>query len=124
MLLVAVGAFSLISCSRKEPAPESQSTTQSTTTVTRTVRVKSIDLGRGLSSDRRVITTDRPFTPGDTVYAAVVLTPPVPATEVTARWVSADGTVLYKSSQTLTPSEAEGVAQFQMAKPAGSPPGT
>ena len=79
LFLVALCAVSLISCARKEPAPESKTTRPSTPTETRTVRVESIDLGRRLSSDRRVITTDQAFTPGDTVYAAVVLAPPVPA---------------------------------------------
>jgi len=123
LFLVALCALPLISCSRKEPAPESRTTRQTTPAETRTVRVESIDLGRRLSSDRRVITTDQAFTPGDTVYAAVVLAPPVPAAEVTARWVSADGTVVYESSRTLTPSEIEAAAPFQMAKPAGIPPG-
>lgn len=123
LFLAALCALPLISCSRKEPAPESKTTRQPTPAETRTVRVESIDLGRRLSSDRRVITTDQAFTPGDTVYAAVVLAPPVPAAEMTARWVSADGTVVYESSRTLTPSEAESAAPFQMAKPAGIPPG-
>ncbi len=124
LALTALCAITLISCSRKEGAPEGRTTTKSTTTEARAVRVGSIDFGRGLTSDRRVITTDQPFTPGDTVYAAVVWTPPVPAAQVTARWTSADGVVIYESTQALTPSEAETVTLFAMAKRAGIPPGT
>ncbi len=123
--LIAASAVSLVSCSRSKTVPESQTTTDSTTTVTRTrtVRVSHIDLGRGLSSDRRVVTTDQPFTPGDTVYAAVVLTGPVPASQVTARWTAADGAVVAEETQAVAASDAEEVVQFHMAKPAGLPPG-
>jgi len=123
-LLIALSALTVTSCSRKESVPQSQTSTQSTTTETHTVHVKSIDLGRGLTSDRRVITTDQPFSPGDTVYAAVVLAPPVPPSLVTARWTSADGQVVYESTLPATPGETEAVMQFKMAKPAGIPPGT
>jgi hypothetical protein len=122
LFLIALAAAALASCTRKvETVPESQT---STTTETHTVVVKSIDLGRGLTSDRRVITTDQAFTPGDSVYASVVLTPPVPATHATARWTSSDGQVVYESTQDVTPSETEAVTQFVMAKPAGLAPGT
>ena len=121
-LVLAFLVFALPSCSRKESVPGSQTTTQ-TTTETHTVHVQSIDLGRGLTSDRRVITTDQSFTPGDTVYAAVVLAPPVPSSQITARWVASDGTVVYESTLPVTPGETEAVMQFKMAKPAGIPPG-
>lgn len=121
--LIAVSAISLVSCSRSKTVPESRTTTDTTTTVTRTVKVSQIDLGRALSSDRRVVTTDQPFTPGDTVYAAVILTGPVPASQVTARWTASDGTVVAEDTQTVAASDAEEVAQFHMVKPAGLPPG-
>ncbi len=122
-LFTALLSLVLLSCSKKESVPGSQTTTQ-TTTETNTVHVSSIDLGRGLTSDRRVITTDQSFTPGDTVYAAVVLAPPVPPSQVTARWVSSDGTVVYESTLPVTPGETEAVMQFKMVKPAGIPPGS
>jgi len=117
----------LISCARKESVPESQTSTQSSTTQTQThshtIRVNRINLGRGLTSDRRVITTDQAFTPGDTVYASVVLAPPVSGSEVTARWTSSDGQVVFESTQNVPQSESETVMQFQMVKPAGLAPG-
>jgi len=122
-LFIALLSLALLSCSRKESVPESQTTAQSTTTETQKVHVRSIDLGRGLTSDRRVITTDQPFTPGDTIYAAVVLAPPVPPSQVTARWSSADGQVVFESTLPVTPGETEAVMQFKMVKPAGIPPG-
>jgi len=124
LCLVTLSAFALISCSRKGSVPEGQTSTQSTTTETHAVHVQRIDLGRGLTSDRRVITTDQPFTPGDTVYAAVVLAAPVPPAQVTARWTSADGQVVFESTLPVTPGETEAVLQFKMARPAGIPPGT
>ena len=121
LFLIALAAAALASCTRKvETVPESSTST----TETHTVVVKSIDLGRGLTSDRRVITTDQAFTPGDSVYASVVLTGPVPATHATARWTASDGQVVFESTQDVTPSETEAVTQFVMAKPAGLAPGT
>jgi hypothetical protein len=121
---LAVLAIALISCTRKESVPESQTSTESTTTVTHTVHVNRIDLGRVLTSDRRVITTDQSFTPGDTVYASVILAPPVSGSQVTARWTSSDGQVVFESTQDVAPSETEAVMQFQMVKPAGLAPGS
>jgi hypothetical protein len=122
---LAVFAIALISCTRKESVPDSQTSTQSSTTETHTqkIHVNRIDLGRGLTSDRRVITTDQAFTPGDTVYASVVLAPPVSGSQVTARWTSSDGQVVFESTQNVAPSETETVMQFQMVKPAGLAPG-
>jgi hypothetical protein len=113
-------ALALASCTTKQP--ETQTTT--TTTETHTVHVKSIDLGNTLSSDRRVVTTDRPLAPRDTLYAAVDLDGPAPASQVTARWVAADGTVVSETTQQVPASDTEGVAQFQFAPPAGLAPGT
>ena len=113
-------ALAATSCSSKDP----QTQTTTTTTETNTVHVKGIDLGSTLSSDRRVVTTDRPFTPRDTVYAAVDLDAPIPAAEVTARWVAGDGTVVGETTQPVTASGAEGVTQFQFAPPANLAPGS
>ena len=110
----------MLSCAKKEePIPESQTTTTTTSTVT----VSRVDLGRELAADRRVITWNNTFKPADTVYAAVSLTAPQP-TQVTARWISADGQVVTESTQMVSPSEVETVTQFNLAPPAGLPPGT
>ena len=118
--LLAVFAFTVVSCSSKQP--ETQTTT--TTTETNTVHVKALDLGRSLSSDRRVVTTDTPFAPTDTVYASMDLEGPVPASQVTARWVAADGTVVSEETVPVTASDTEGATQFQFAPPANLAPGS
>jgi hypothetical protein len=115
-----LAVFSVVSCTSKQP--ETQTTT--TTTQTSTVHVKSLDLGRTLSSDRRVVTTDTPFAPSDTVYASLDLEGPVPASQVTARWLAADGSVVSETTVPVTASDTEGAAQFQFAPPAGLAPGT
>jgi hypothetical protein len=120
-IFLALLTIALISCTRKETVPDSQTST--TTTETR-VQVSRVDLGRELASDRRVISWSNTFAPKDTVYAAVVLTAPVPAAQVTARWTSADGQIVSESTQMVTPSETEAVTQFQVVKPEGLAPGT
>jgi len=118
--LLALVAFAAVSCTGKQP----QTQTTTTTTETNTVHVKSLDLGRTLSSDRRVVTTDTPFTPSDTVYASLDLEGPVPASQVTARWVAADGAVVSETTVPVTASDTEGFTQFQFAPPARLVPGT
>jgi len=113
-------ALAVISCTAKQPETQ----TATTTTTTSTVHVNRIDLGRSLSSDRRVVVTDAAFAPTDTVYASVALEGPVPASQVTARWTSMDGQTVAETSQTVTASEGEGVTQFQFAPPTDLAPGT
>ena len=48
----------------------------------------------------------------------------VAASQVTARWTSSDGQVVYEATQEAMPSETEAVMQFQMVKPAGLAPGS
>jgi hypothetical protein len=119
-VLTLVGIGALASCARKEPETQ----TSTTTTETHTVHVNRVDLGQNITADRRVVTTDAPFNAKDTVYAAVVFDPPIPTTQVTARWTAADGGVIGETTQTVLASEAEGVTQFAFAPPANLPPGT
>lgn len=120
LLALSLAALAaLVSCSKQ---PETQTAT--TTTETHTVHVNRVDLGQNLTTDRRVVTTDTPFNATDTVYASVVFDPPIPTSQVTARWTSSDGGVIGETTQTVPASEAEGVTQFAFAPPAHLPPGT
>ncbi|TMQ59344.1 MAG: hypothetical protein E6K75_04165 [Candidatus Eisenbacteria bacterium] len=77
-----------------------------------------------MTADRRVIATgNESFTPGDTVFASVVLAAPVPAAQLVGRWKAADGTVVYESTQAVQPSQDEAAVIFHLVKPAGLPPG-
>jgi hypothetical protein len=119
-LLALLLPFAVASCTPKQP--ESQTTT--TTTETSTVHVTGLNLGRTLSSDRRVVTTDGAFSTTDTIYGAVDLAGPTPASQVTARWIGSDGSVVAETTEPVQASDAESVAQFQFAPPAGLAPGT
>ena len=89
------------------------------------IRIARIVLGREMTADRRVIATgNESFTPGDTVFASVVLAAPVPAAQLVGRWKAADGTVVYESTQALLPSQDEAAVIFHLVKPAGLTPGT
>lgn len=122
-VFLALLTIALVSCARKETVSQDQPGTSTTTTTTSSVQVSRVDLGRELASDRRVISWSTSFKPADTVYAAVVLAAPVPASQMTARWTSADGQIVYEETQTVAPSDVEAVTQFHMVKPAGLPPG-
>jgi hypothetical protein len=121
--LLALSVITLVSCTKK--TPETTTDMQSTTTTTHVIKVSRIDLGREMTADRRVITTgDASFTPGDTVFASVILSGPAEPTQVTARWTSADGQLVAESTETVTAGQLETAAMFHMVKPAGLPPGT
>src|SRR5687767_12088351 len=62
VIAVTLLAIPMISCTKKETIPESQTTTTTTSTVT----VSRVDLGRELAADRRVITWNNTFQPADT----------------------------------------------------------
>ena len=117
----ALCALALISCSRQEAIPESETTTS---TETRRVQVNRIDLGRSIGADSRVTTTSESFAPRDTVYAAVVMAGPAPGAQVTARWTSPDGSIVTESTQMVPASETEAVTEFHIVKPEGLVPGT
>ena len=117
-LLALLLPLAVASCSKQ---PQSQTTT---TTETSTLHVTGVSLGRTLTSDRRVVTTDGAFSTTDTVYGAVDLAGPAPASQVTARWIGSDGAVVAETTQPVQASDAESVTQFQFAPPAGLGPGT
>ncbi len=124
--LLALSVMTLVSCTKKTPETTTTDTlSTSTTTTTHVIKVSRIDLGREMTADRRVITTgNASFTPGDTVFASVILSGPAEPTQVTARWTSADGQLVAESTETVTAGQLETAAMFHMVKPAGLPPGT
>jgi hypothetical protein len=118
-ILLALLAFVLVSCTPK--TPETQTST--TTTETHTVKVNRVDLGREMTADRRVVTWGTAFAPADTVFASVALTGPTTPTQVTARWVTADGQLVEETTETVTAGDTETATMFYLVKPAGLPPG-
>ena len=117
-----ITVLAVVSCSKKQ---ETTTTGESGSTGGAKVHVDQIVLGREMTADRRVITVDKAtFTPGDTVFASVVLAAPVPAAQLVGRWKAADGTVVYESTQALQPSQDEAAVIFHMVKAAGLTPGT
>ena len=121
-IATALLVSALISCTKK--SPEADTTKQSTMTTTHGVKVTRIDLGRELTSDRRVVSWNNSFAPGDTVFAAVVLTGPGAPTQVTARWSSADGQVLGETTETVAVGEGETATMFHLVEPTGIPQGS
>jgi hypothetical protein len=120
VLLALLLPLAAASCMSKEPRTQTTTTTETSSTV----HVNGVNLGRTLTSDRRVITTDGTFSTTDTIYGAVDLAGPAPASQVTARWIGSDGAVVAETTQPVQASDAESVTQFQFAPPAGLAPGT
>jgi hypothetical protein len=117
-ILLALLAFALVSCAKKTPE------TTTTTTETSKVEVSRIDLGKGMTADRRVIVTDGSFLPADTIFAAVVYAAPAPTGTVVARWTSPDGKVVGETTEIITPTpNGDAITEVHLASPAGLTPG-
>ncbi|HET9253207.1 MAG TPA: hypothetical protein VFP58_13930 [Candidatus Eisenbacteria bacterium] len=109
-------------CSKSDREVETSTETQSQTT--QQAQVSSVQLGRGVGTDKRVTEPTEEFRPNETIYATVITTGGAPNTELTARWTYQDGQVVEESRQTIAPAQgAEAASEFHVSKPDGWPAG-
>src|SRR3989442_13694485 len=96
-----ITVLAVVSCSKKQ---ETTTTGESGSTGGAKVHVDQIVLGRDMTAGRGAITVDNAtFTPGDTVFAPVVLAAPVAAGQLVRRWKAAARTGAFAASQPLHP---------------------
>jgi hypothetical protein len=92
------------------------------TQVTEPVKVSSVELGRGVGTDKRVTDPTEEFHPNETIYASVMTTGSASNAELTARWTYQDGQIVEESTQTITPT-GDAASEFHVSKPDGWPAG-
>lgn len=129
MVVLAAGVMLAASACKKTEAPPPQPTVRPTAaqvkvapTVPAPFKVVSVDLGKQVGADKKVVEPVTAFAPTDTIYASVVSNGVAPKVELKARWTSEDGQLVDESSQTIAPT-GPAVTEFHVAKPTGWPTG-
>jgi len=115
VVAIAVPLLILPACQKREkPAPAG-------TTSGAPVVVK-VELGTAVGADKRVVQPTTTFSPGDTIYAAVMTDGNAPSATLTARWSYQDGQLVDESTQTIT-MNGPATTEFHVVKPSGWPTG-
>lgn len=88
-------------------------------------RVTGVTLGRGVDSDRKIVSPGKNFAPDDTIYASVRTMGAMPATRLSARWSTRKGEAserLSERDETVT-LDGAGTSIFRFSRPGGIDPG-
>jgi hypothetical protein len=94
-----------------------------TETATAAASISEVQLGKRLTSEKRVAESTTSFSPRDTIYAVAVTQGSSPNAMVTARWTYEDGgQVVKEDSRTIAASGTE-ATEFHISKPGGWPKG-
>lgn len=115
-LCLTLGAWTS-ACSRNQ-----QAETTSQTETERNVQVASVQLGRGIGTDKRVTDPTEEFRPNETIYATVITNGTAQNAELTARWTYQDGQVVEETTQVISPG-TDAASEFHVSKPDGWPAG-
>jgi len=115
LLLLATG---LGGCKKQqEPATEGTQTTAPAAPVA----VTSMNLGRSIGPDKRVVSETTQFGVNDTIYASVATSGTGSAT-LAARWTYQDGQVVDETTQSIS-AAGPATTEFHVSKPSGWPSG-
>jgi hypothetical protein len=116
-------------CGKSEPPPAQQTTAPPAAApvtpppAAPAVTVTTIELGKQIGTDKRVMQPITSFAPTDTIYASVVTNGSTPSATLTAKWTYQDGQVVNEATQTIAPT-GPAATEFHIAKPDGWPAGT
>ena len=89
---------------------------------TATLRVADVELGKGLTADKRIQNATDDFAANDTIYASVRTTGTASNATLMARWTFEDGQVVQETSQPIAPT-GDANSEFHISKPGGFPKG-
>ena len=121
LAIVAVAALALNGCGRKDEPP-ADSAVAAPTPAAPMASVTTIETGKHVDANKRVVDTTSVFAPNDTMYVAVVTANATPSSTLKALVTFQDGQVVDSSSQTVT-SGPSSVTEFHLVKPGGWPTG-
>jgi hypothetical protein len=121
ILLLSAVAVASPGCKKSSDAGTTSGA--ATTTATTPVSITEIQVGRRLSSDKRVADATTKFSPRDTIYAVAVTQGSSPNATVTARWTYEDGGQVVKEDSRSIASDGSHATEFHISKPSGWPKG-
>lgn len=117
-VLLCLAALGLIGCAKKkvEEAPPAA-------TPPAALHVTSLELGKQLDADRRIVSPMTTFNPRDTIFVSVATDGSSPAATLAARWTfGPDGQIVNEMSQPIAPTGAA-VTEFHIVRPTAWPEG-
>ena len=109
-------------CKKSEAPPTRPASAPPSAATPAPFKVVSVDLGTGVTADKRVAAPTPKFAPSDTIYASVATDGTAPSVALKARWTYEDGQVVNETVQTIAPA-GPAATEFHIMKPNGWPPG-
>ena len=86
------------------------------------VKVTSVDLGKSVGADNRVVDKTETFNPNDVIYATILTDGSATNTVLKTVWMFQDGQVVSQSERVITPNGAA-ATEFHIEKADGFPAG-
>lgn len=120
LAMIAVAALALNGCGRKDEPPADSAVAAPAPAPM--ASVTTIETGKHVDANKRVVDTTSVFAPNDTMYVAVVTANATPSSTLKTLVTFQDGQVVDSSSQTVQ-SGPSSVTEFHLVKPGGWPTG-
>jgi hypothetical protein len=86
------------------------------------VKVTSVDLGKSVGSDNRIVDKTETFSPSDVIYATILTDGSAANTVLKTTWMFQDGQVVSQSERVITPT-GTAATEFHIEKADGFPAG-
>jgi hypothetical protein len=118
----------LASCKKKDDVTLTDTTSLGTTTATLAldtapIRVRDIQVGKGVGSDKKIGDQTSSFGVRDTMYVAVITDGAAKDARLTTKWTYNGTQVVKETSQTISPAGGEVATAFHMEKKTAWPKG-
>ena len=120
LAIVAVAALALNGCGRKDEPPADSAVAAPAPAPM--ASVTTIETGKHVDVNKRVVDTTSVFAPNDTMYVAVVTANATPSSTLKTLVTFQDGQVVDSSSQSVQAGPSS-VTEFHLVKPGGWPTG-
>ena len=121
LAMIAVAALALNGCGRRDEVP-ADSAVAAPAPAAPMASVTTIETGKHVDANKRVVDTTSVFAPNDTMYVAVVTANATPSSTLKTLVTFQDGQVVDSSSQTVQAGPSS-VTEFHLVKPGGWPTG-
>ena len=118
-LLVALG---MAACGKKDAEPADTAATTTPTPAATPLRVTDIQLGKGVGSDRRIVTPTTTFGTRDTIYVSVTTDGAATDARLTATWMYGEQGVS-EADEIISPTGGVNVSEFHISKETPWPTG-
>lgn len=118
----------LAACNKKDDTTLTDTTSLGTTTSTialdtAPIRVRDIQVGKGVGSDKKVGNQTSEFAVRDTMYVAVITDGAARDARLSTKWTYNDRQVVDESTQTISPAGGETATEFHVTKKTAWPKG-